>query len=42
MLALAPGEIALVPRGIAFKVELSDGPSRGYVCENFGAHFGLP
>ena len=26
-----------VPRGLAFKVELPDGPSRGYVCENYGA-----
>ena len=37
-----PGEIALLPRGVAFKVELPDGPSRGYVCENYGAHFRLP
>ena len=37
-----PGEIALVPRGLAFRVELPDGPSRGYVCENYGAFFRLP
>lgn len=42
VLAVAPGEIALLPRGIAFRVELPDGPSRGYVCENHGAHFRLP
>ena len=36
-----PGEVLLVPRGIVFKVEL-DGPSRGYVCENYGAPFRLP
>ena len=36
-----PGEIALVPRGMKFKVAV-DGPSRGYVCENYGAHFRLP
>ena len=42
VLEVAPGEIALVPRGIAFKVGLPDGPSRGYVCENYGAHFRLP
>jgi homogentisate 1,2-dioxygenase len=42
MLAVAPGEIALVPRGVAFKVELPDGAARGYVCENHGAHFRLP
>jgi homogentisate 1,2-dioxygenase len=39
---VAPGEIALLPRGMAFRIELPDGPSRGYVCENYGAHFRLP
>ncbi|GIX24305.1 MAG: homogentisate 1,2-dioxygenase [Caldimonas sp.] len=42
VLEARPGEIALVPRGMAFKVELPDGPSRGYVCENYGAFFRLP
>ena len=47
VLAIKPGEVALVPRGVAFKVELQDedaseSPSRGYVCENYGAHFRLP
>ncbi len=42
VLDVKPGEIALLPRGVAFKVELLDGPSRGYVCENYGAHFRLP
>ena len=37
-----PGEIALVPRGVVFKVALPDGLSRGYVCENYGAQFRLP
>lgn len=41
MLQVAPGEIALLPRGLAFKVAV-DGPSRVYVCENHGAHFRLP
>ena len=41
-LALAPGEIALVPRGVKFRVELAGGPSRGYLCENAGAPFRLP
>ena len=36
-----PGHIALIPRGLRFSVEL-DGPSRGYVCENYGAPFQLP
>jgi homogentisate 1,2-dioxygenase len=39
---VSPGEIAVVPRGIRFKVELSDGFARGYLCENFGANFTLP
>jgi homogentisate 1,2-dioxygenase len=38
----APGEIAVVPRGIRFRVELPAGPVRGYLCENFGAPFTLP
>ena len=37
-----PQEIAVVPRGIRFRVELLDGAARGYVCENFGAAFRLP
>jgi homogentisate 1,2-dioxygenase len=41
VLTVAPGEIALLPRGLAFKVAV-DGPSRGYVCENLGAPFRLP
>ncbi|MBU4435821.1 MAG: homogentisate 1,2-dioxygenase [Alphaproteobacteria bacterium] len=41
VLTAGPGEIALIPRGIRFRVEL-DGPSRGYVCENYGAAFKLP
>ncbi len=40
-LQVKPGEIALIPRGLAFKVAV-DGPSRGYVCENYGAAFRLP
>ena len=38
----APGEIAVVPRGIKFRADLPDGPTRGYVCENFGAPMRLP
>jgi homogentisate 1,2-dioxygenase len=37
----APGEIAVIPRGIKFRVEMET-PSRGYVCENYGAPFRLP
>jgi homogentisate 1,2-dioxygenase len=41
-LHVRPGEIAVVPRGIRFRVELPDGTARGYLCENFGANFTLP
>ncbi len=37
-----PGEIAVIPRGMKFKVDPIGGPSRGYVCENYGAKFTLP
>ena len=40
-LAVKPGEIALVPRGIKFQVNV-EGPVRGYLCENYGASFRLP
>ena len=36
------GDCAVIPRGMKFKVEPVDGPSRGYVCENYGAKFTLP
>jgi homogentisate 1,2-dioxygenase len=41
-LALAPGEIALLPRGIRFRVEIHGATARGYACENYGAPFQLP
>lgn len=41
-LAVAPGEIALVPRGMRWRVTLPDGQARGYACENYGAPFRLP
>ena len=37
-----PLEIAVVPRGVRFLVELPDGEARGYVAENFGAPLHLP
>jgi len=40
-LHVTPGQIVLLPRGLAFKVAL-DGPTRAYVCENYGAPFRLP
>ena len=36
-----PGWIALIPRGVRFRVEV-DGEARGYVAENQGATFRLP
>ena len=41
-LAVEPLEIAVIPRGLRFRVELSGNAARGYVCENFGAAFRLP
>ncbi|MFO1115510.1 MAG: homogentisate 1,2-dioxygenase [Beijerinckiaceae bacterium] len=38
----APGEIAIVPRGVKFRVELIDGFARGYLCENYGGALTLP
>ncbi len=40
---IAPGEIAVMPRGVKFKVLLlGDDRARGYVCENYGEHFTCP
>ena len=39
---LAPQEIAIIPRGLVYRVELLDGPARGFVCENYGQKFELP
>lgn len=39
---LSPGQIAVVPRGVRFRVLLPDGAARGYVAENYGAMFRLP
>jgi homogentisate 1,2-dioxygenase len=42
VLDVKPGEIAVVPRGTKFCVELAAEAARGYVCENFGQPFRLP
>jgi homogentisate 1,2-dioxygenase len=39
---IGPGEIAVVPRGMKFRVELAGDAARGYVCENYGARLQLP
>ncbi len=41
-LAVEPCEIAVVPRGIKFKIAPENGSSRGYVCENYGNRLELP
>jgi homogentisate 1,2-dioxygenase len=41
-LDVEPQEIALIPRGVRFRVELPHGSARGYVCENYGKAFRLP
>lgn len=41
-LDIEPLQIALVPRGIRFRVELKEATARGYVCENYGALFRIP
>ncbi len=41
-IAVEPQEIAVIPRGVRFRVELVDGTARGYVCENYGAFLRLP
>ncbi len=41
-LHVAPGEIAVIPRGMRMRVELLEGEARGYICENYGASFRLP
>lgn len=42
ILEVQPAEIALVPRGIKFRVELMETAARGFVLENYGLPFRLP
>jgi homogentisate 1,2-dioxygenase len=42
VLEVEPLEIAVIPRGLRFRVELLEASARGYVCENFGASLRLP
>ncbi|MES0827897.1 homogentisate 1,2-dioxygenase [Ruegeria sp. SCP11] len=39
---LEPKEIAIIPRGLVYRVEVLEGPARGFVCENYGQKFELP
>ncbi|MCF7751905.1 homogentisate 1,2-dioxygenase [Bacillus subtilis subsp. subtilis] len=42
VIEIEPQQIAVIPRGVRFRVELPDGQARGYICENFGALLKLP
>jgi homogentisate 1,2-dioxygenase len=42
VLEIAPQEIAVIPRGIRFAVDLIDAEATGYVAENYGALLRLP
>lgn len=39
---IAPLEIAVIPRGLRFRVTLQGQVARGYICENHGAPLKLP
>ncbi|WP_394174302.1 homogentisate 1,2-dioxygenase [Thalassotalea litorea] len=41
-LTVKPGEIAVVPRGMKFQVNLFTDDARGYLCENYGEPLHLP
>jgi len=41
-IGIEPQEIAVIPRGLRFRVDAPAGGARGYICENFGAPFKLP
>lgn len=41
-IAVKPGEIAVMPRGMRFRVELDEKEARGFVLENYGALLRLP
>lgn len=41
-LELRPGEIAVIPRGMKFAVDLRSATARGYLAENYGASLTLP
>ncbi|MEQ9674043.1 MAG: homogentisate 1,2-dioxygenase, partial [Roseovarius indicus] len=42
ILDLEPKEIAIFPRGLVYRVEVLEGPCRGFVCENYGQKFERP
>ncbi len=42
VIEVSPGSVALIPRGMKFRVELPNGEARGYVAENYGLPLRLP
>ncbi|MDF3936461.1 homogentisate 1,2-dioxygenase [Pseudomonas citronellolis] len=42
LLDIEPQEIAVIPRGLKFRVELLDASASGYICENHGAALRIP
>lgn len=42
LLDIEPQEIAVLPRGLKFSIQLLDTTARGYVCENHGSALRLP
>ncbi|WP_372762289.1 homogentisate 1,2-dioxygenase [Pseudoalteromonas sp.] len=40
-LTIKAGEIAVIPRGIKFQVQLLSDTARGYICENYGHQYEL-
>jgi homogentisate 1,2-dioxygenase len=41
-LLVRQNEIAVIPRGMRYRVTLPDGPAHGFICELFQSHFQLP
>lgn len=39
---IEPKEIAILPRGLVYRVEVLEGPARGFICENYGQKLDLP
>jgi homogentisate 1,2-dioxygenase len=42
IITICPGMIAVIPRGIKFKVQLHEAEAKGYLCENAGSPLSLP
>jgi len=42
ILSVGPSEIAVIPRGVRFAVDLLAARARGYLCENYGMPLQLP